>query len=630
MTVQFEGAMLNFEDGDLQMLRVQSAEGTQRVEASGSESTAALYERVHEALRLRSFAFALHRDRARREELASSKSRRLQDLGLQHGDMLYLSPVNGAVLFESQAEAQASNNEDVHMEAGPSTSTAMDTAAPPASDSKLVEDEVDLQLYQMSGLIQRQRDDKLCRHNSAGCCVHCSPLEPYDEGFLRAQNIKHLSFHAYLRKLQAGSKFVDLREPSLTIKPGCREHPPWPRGVCSKCQPAALSLARQAWRLVDNVLLESPALVDRFLGYWRASGHQRLGYLLGRYEPHPDVPLGIRARVAAIYEPPQSSSRDHVTLAPDDPLDAPLAALCDQLGLRRVGWLFTDLLPQPDQPGRVQCTRGVETHFLSAQEVVMAAHFQSQRPHACRHAAGGRYGSKFVTVCVTGDKTNQIHLEGYQVSTQAMALQRAGLLLPSRDAPDLACVRAQPGSIVPDVYYTEKDAYGNEVKTAAQRVPVAFLLVDVPVGVPAAPPAPPAVPPTFSPRASFPPAHRPLQAQPQSPAALHHQIQEADTFLEAMSDLHTLLYVACNESLGVGLEALAPLVRAVAAQDAAAAAAWRADCGAWATLEHVARAAAAPPPRRPRPPSADLWVCALCTFHNEARRDACEMCAMPR
>lgn len=41
------------------------------------------------------------------------------------------------------------------------------------------------------------------------------------------------------------------------------------------------------------------------------------------------------------------------------------------------------------------------------------------------------------------------------MSAQAMALQRAGLLLPSRDAPDLACVRApEPARIVPDVYYT--------------------------------------------------------------------------------------------------------------------------------------------------------------------------------
>lgn len=84
----------------VQILRVQCAEGTARVEAGAAECTATLYERVHAALALSSFAFALHKDRQKREEVISSRSRMLKDFGLQHGDLLFLSPVNGAVLFD--------------------------------------------------------------------------------------------------------------------------------------------------------------------------------------------------------------------------------------------------------------------------------------------------------------------------------------------------------------------------------------------------------------------------------------------------------------------------------------------------------------------------------------------------
>lgn len=84
----------------VQILRVQSPEGTTRVEMHDTDVTAQLYERVYETLHLNTFAFMLHKDRQRKEEITSSKSRRLRDFGLQHGDMLYLNPVNGAVLFD--------------------------------------------------------------------------------------------------------------------------------------------------------------------------------------------------------------------------------------------------------------------------------------------------------------------------------------------------------------------------------------------------------------------------------------------------------------------------------------------------------------------------------------------------
>lgn len=53
-------------------------------------------------------------------------------------------------------------------------------------------------------------------------------------------------------------------------------------------------------------MFEDGKIVNRFIEGWRVSGQQRVGYLYGRYIPlESDIPLGIRAEVAAIYEPPQ-------------------------------------------------------------------------------------------------------------------------------------------------------------------------------------------------------------------------------------------------------------------------------------------------------------------------------------
>ena len=54
-------------------------------------------------------------------------------------------------------------------------------------------------------------------------------------------------------------------------------------------------------------MFDDGKLVDRFIEGWRRTGEQRVGFLLGRYTEYTDVPLGIRATVSAIYEPPQVS-----------------------------------------------------------------------------------------------------------------------------------------------------------------------------------------------------------------------------------------------------------------------------------------------------------------------------------
>lgn len=58
-----------------------------------------------------------------------------------------------------------------------------------------------------------------------------------------------MSFHAYLRKLNAGSKTKDLPtldEPSFIVRPDCDTgHAPYPQSMCAKCQPSALVLQSQ-------------------------------------------------------------------------------------------------------------------------------------------------------------------------------------------------------------------------------------------------------------------------------------------------------------------------------------------------------------------------------------------------
>lgn len=38
---------------------------------------------------------------------------------------------------------------------------------------------------------------------------------------------------------------MSLEDVNCKIKPGCQEHPPWPQGICTKCQPSAVMLNRQ-------------------------------------------------------------------------------------------------------------------------------------------------------------------------------------------------------------------------------------------------------------------------------------------------------------------------------------------------------------------------------------------------
>jgi len=505
---------------------VQSPEGQKRVQVSATGKSDELYKAVYKAFDMKSMEFALYKDQKKKGVIDNSKIKSLTSIGLRHGDRIFLFPqTNVETLFKTSEPATTENGFKV--------------------PSIVIEDEVDRTLHKQDGRIERGRDDLHCQHNANSQCVHCIPLDPFDSNYLKEKQIKFLSFHSYLRQISGGvskGKFAPLKNLNCKVKHTNRcSHQPYPQGICSKCQPSAVTLNRQPWRHVDSIMFENHQIVDRFLQFWRESGAQRAGWLYGRYEVYPEVPLGIKAVVCAIYEPPQESSKDHCNILPD-PHQSVVDEIATSLGLIKVGWIFTDLVPSAN--GQVRNFRGVDTHFLSGQEIITAGHFQNLSPNTCRSVDEGTFGSKFVTVCVTGNKDKEIHMEGYQVSNQCMALVRDGIIVPTKDAPELAYIReSSDENYVPDVFFMEKDKYGNEIKKLGRPLPVEYLLIDVPVSTPKEPLH---TFPLLKERNPFAIENRLLESSIQdfnSFARYISQFRSAE-FFDAIADFHVLIFMA--------------------------------------------------------------------------------------
>ena len=81
---------------------MQSPEGTKRIEVSPSSSTSQLFEQVFSSFGLNSYNFSLYKQKNKRDEIPSSRSRTISGVGLKHGDMLYLTAVNGAIIFQEK------------------------------------------------------------------------------------------------------------------------------------------------------------------------------------------------------------------------------------------------------------------------------------------------------------------------------------------------------------------------------------------------------------------------------------------------------------------------------------------------------------------------------------------------
>lgn len=604
------------------LLRVQSREGTRRIQSSESETTRRFLEKIKEEFELpQTIQWSVYLERNKTRKIPKGRQS-LKSLNIKHGDMVYL------------VESVPTDNGEREM--NEETTDGARTSVPSSISNEAAEDPIDIFLSKQDGLIYRDRDSQLCHHGPKSKCVHCLPLEPYDDTYLKNRDppIKHVSFHAYLKKLTQGQtkgKFAVLEDISCKIKPGCKEHPPWPDGICTKCQPSAITLKRQEYRHVDNIMFENPFLVERFLNYWRRTGRQRLGFLYGRYEHHKDVPLGIRAVVSAIYEPPQASTADSLELF-EDPRAGKVDEIASKLGVRKIGWILTDLVAEDLKLGTVKHLRHSETYYMSAEECIMAADFQNKHPNICKLSNRNKFGSKFVTVIVTGHSEKQISFDGWQVSNQCMALVQDDILLPTKDEPGLGYVRESSSQqYVPDVFYKDKDSYGNEIILMARPMPIEYVLIEVPAAFPKENQY------TFSGGNGepFPIANREDLGEIQDFHSLSQYLsrQPRSNFLSALSDFHLLLFLATCDMLPLK-DCIGTLLEAVKTSDGGLALDWS-KSEEWATVEEMIKTQDEVPEGMSSHENSvsghknSQWTCGHCTFINQSVNNACEMCGLP-
>jgi len=343
-------------------------------------------------------------------------------------------------------------------------------------------------------LTEQKMNPDLCKHAPNQKCMHCLSIHAWDEKYLKAdgKGHKYLPFALHMHKTfyENKSSFQNTLKlpemPRYSVLRHCIGHAPWPQGSCMKCLPQPDALHHQRFRYVDYVSFDNGNIIDNFLNSWRKSGGQRIGFLIGSLDTRGDAKFAVQTRVHAIYEPDQIDSLNFVEICkyPED--DPTLCYILKKLNLQIVGTIFTDLVNIKDEESnslKLKNFRNHETYLISAEECIFAAKQQLKYPFTTKYSPSKKFGSTYVTVIVSADENHEIEFSAYQVSNQCMSLAEAGIIVPTKDYPDLAAIRESSNTedYIPNIKYTlEMD--GSKSVVDARPFPIDYMFVTVPVG----------------------------------------------------------------------------------------------------------------------------------------------------
>ncbi|KAJ3980164.1 NPL4 family-domain-containing protein [Lentinula detonsa] len=487
------------------LIRIRSKDGNFRHELDSNADALVLLRKIseHSPNIDEDTVTISNQPRGAETKLSSLKGRTLKSLGLrfvvtslrQHKLIYFRS--HGDLVFVQYKEKSTGPS----IQEPPSSSQAVSSTSTDATHRPwdlVQEDPVDVYWRSKDGKIPRQRDPQFCKHGPKGMCDYCMPLEPYDVAYHKEHGIKHLSYHAYLQKVapksSGATQFIPPLNPlDYRVKVPCPtgNHPSWPSGICTSCQPSAITLQSQPFRMVDHLEIASTDVIDRFLQAWRRTGMQRFGWMIGRYEPYDKVPMGVKAVVEAIHEPPQEGELDGLTLGlpwEDEPRIRNLASQ-SSTPMTIVGYIFTDLDPREEDRTKNVYKRHPSSFLMSSLEAIFAAAMQAANPTPSKSSSSGKFSSRLVTAILTGTEDGAIDMSAYQVSEQATAMVEADMIEASVD-PGIVRVKEEDRSVdsaryVPDVFFSYKNEYGLEVKKSAKPAfPVEYLMINVTHGFP--------------------------------------------------------------------------------------------------------------------------------------------------
>nr|CAG8451578.1 5282_t:CDS:10 [Entrophospora candida] len=433
------------------LVRLRSKEGTVRMEVDPNEDVTSLGEKIAKQYNLSDLSTIAISDRPTTSQpIIQLAGQTLSQIGLSHGALVFVTFNDSTTTATTGSNASSSSSTTTRTENG------TDKNSIEIQQQQQQQISLDDMFEKQDGLIKRERDPKFCKHAGKGMCDYCMPLE--------------------------NMKFIPpLEEPDFKVKTNCSSgHAPWPEGICTKCQPSAVTLQLQQYRMVDHVEFSVSSLINDFINFWRSTGYQRFGYLYGRYESYPDVPLGVKAVVEAIYEPPQEDEVNELSLTlpwNEESLIDEVAAEC---GLTKVGMIYTDLVDDGTGQGKVICKRHIDSYFLSSQECCFSATMQNKHPTHTKWSVSKQFDSRFVTCVVTGNENGDIDVSSYQVSNTCAAMVSADIIEPSVDPSIMRVKESTSKRYVPEVFYNYKNKYGIEVKESAKpSFPVEYLLVNV-------------------------------------------------------------------------------------------------------------------------------------------------------